>query len=103
MKWARKKLKLIIQRRFGLREFLIAHGFLDAKGELKKEEAEAIEAALYQEFPSGFVARAAVGVAPQKPPKDFFPTPTRSWLNSCARARRFIAANIRKPQFRPIS
>jgi hypothetical protein len=48
----------------GLREFLTSHGFVNANGSLKKDEAEQIEAALYEEFPSGFIARAAVGVAP---------------------------------------
>ncbi len=56
----------------GLREFLSAHGFIDAKGEIKKEEAETIEAALYQEFPAGFIARVAVGVAPSETTQGLF-------------------------------
>ncbi len=56
----------------GLREFLVQHGFLNSKGEIKKEEAEEIESALYQDFPAGFVVRAAVGVAPQETTKGLF-------------------------------
>ena len=50
----------------GLREFLIANHFVSAAGEIKIDDADQIEATLYQEFPSGFIVRAAVGVAPSE-------------------------------------
>jgi hypothetical protein len=56
----------------GLREFLISHDFLTAKGEIKREDAERLESALYQEFPAGFVVRAAVGVAPKETTQGLF-------------------------------
>ena len=56
----------------GLREFLVRGRFLDTTGQLKKDQAEDIEMALYEEFPSGFVVRAAVGVAPQETTKGLF-------------------------------
>jgi hypothetical protein len=59
-----EKAQVYYPKTIGLREFLISHQFINANGEIKKEEADQIEAALYQEFPSGFIARAAVGVAP---------------------------------------
>jgi hypothetical protein len=61
-----EKAQQFYPKTLGLREFLTAHGFIDAQGEIKKEEAENIEAALYQEFPAGFIARVAVGVAPSE-------------------------------------
>ncbi len=56
----------------GLREFLVQGKFLDAGGQIKKSQAEEIEMALYEEFPSGFVVRAAVGVAPQETTKGLY-------------------------------
>lgn len=56
----------------GLREFLVSHNFLEANGDIKRDQAEAIEAALYQDFPSGFIARAAVGVAPSETTQGLF-------------------------------
>ncbi len=68
-----EKAQVYYPKTVGLREFLVQHGFLNPAGDIKKDEAEAIEAALYQDFPSGFVARAAVGVAPQETTKGLFP------------------------------
>lgn len=67
-----EKAQVYYPKTVGLREFLVRRGFLNAQGDIKKDEAEAIEAALYQEFPAGFVARAAVGVAPQETTKGLF-------------------------------
>ena len=67
-----EKARRYFPKTVGLREFLIGRGFLDAKGEIKTNEADAIETALYQEFPSGFVVRAAVGVAPNETTKGLF-------------------------------
>ena len=61
-----EKAQVYYPKTMGLREFLSGHGFIDAKGEIKREEAENIESALYQEFPAGFIARVAVGVAPSE-------------------------------------
>ncbi|MES2965401.1 MAG: hypothetical protein V4760_16080 [Bdellovibrionota bacterium] len=58
-------------RTLGLREFLAKHGLIDAKGEIKVA-GDAIEEALHQEFPAGFVARPAVGVAPRETGKGLF-------------------------------
>ena len=49
----------------GLREFLVKHSLLDGQGEVLRN-GDAIEEALHAEFPSGFVARVAVGVAPRE-------------------------------------
>ncbi len=57
----------------GLREFLAKHGMLNAKGEIATD-GEAVEAALHEEFPAGFVVRPAVGVAPRETGKGLFKT-----------------------------
>ena len=49
----------------GLREFLFKHHLLDSRGQISADGDE-IETALYEEFPSGFFVRPAVGVAPQE-------------------------------------
>lgn len=67
-----KQAQFFYPKTLGLREFLISHRFLNERGEIKKDEAEAIEASLYEEFPAGFVVRAAVGVAPSETSQGLF-------------------------------
>lgn len=49
----------------GLRDFLVREGLVDRSGRLVAD-GDQIEAKLYQAFPTGFVARPAVGVAPRE-------------------------------------
>ena len=49
----------------GLREFLAAHKLINDKGAIVAD-GDAIEQALHDEFPTGFVVRPAVGVAPRE-------------------------------------
>ncbi len=60
-----------LPKTMGLREFLIAAGLVDAEGRLRAD-GDAIEAALFREFPAGFVARPAVGVAPSETGRGLF-------------------------------
>lgn len=57
----------------GLREFLAKHRLIDARGEIVAD-GERIEDALHEEFPAGFNARPAVGVAPRETGKGLFKT-----------------------------
>lgn len=61
-----EKAQTLYPKTIGLREFLVSHGFLAQGGEIKKDDVEEIEAALYAEFPNGFIARPAVGVSPRE-------------------------------------
>jgi hypothetical protein len=61
-----EKAQSLYPKTLGLREFLLRHGFLASNGQIKKDDVEEIEAALYEEFPNGFIARAAVGVSPRE-------------------------------------
>jgi len=49
----------------GLRDFLVREGLVDRAGRLVAD-GDQIESKLYQAFPTGFVARPAVGVAPRE-------------------------------------
>lgn len=49
----------------GLRDFLVREGLVDSAGRLVAD-GDLIESKLYQAFPTGFVARPAVGVAPRE-------------------------------------
>lgn len=55
----------------GLREFLISASLIDSDGRLRAD-GDVIEAALFREFPAGFVARPAVGVAPRETGRGLF-------------------------------
>lgn len=55
----------------GLKEFLVKHKLINAKGQLKKD-VEAFEVALANEFPKGFIVRPTVGIAPQESFKGMF-------------------------------
>lgn len=57
----------------GLKEFLASRRLVDASGKIVAS-GEAIEEALHQEFPSGFVVRPAVGVAPSERGRGLFST-----------------------------
>jgi hypothetical protein len=59
-------------RTMGLKEFLIKYGLVNASGEINAD-GDRVEAALFEEFPAGFVARPAVGVAPQETGRGLFP------------------------------
>lgn len=56
----------------GLREFLYKHKMIDNKGRLTASGDE-IEQALHDEFPTGYVVRPAVGIAPQETARGLFP------------------------------
>ncbi|MDZ4084182.1 MAG: hypothetical protein U1E10_14660 [Bdellovibrionales bacterium] len=49
----------------GLRDFLVRQGLVDSVGRLVAD-GDLIESKLYEAFPTGFVARPAVGVAPRE-------------------------------------
>ena len=55
----------------GLRDFLVREGLVDASGRLIAD-GDSIESRLYQVFPTGFVARPAVGVAPRETGRGLF-------------------------------
>lgn len=55
----------------GLREFLVSASLVDSEGRLRAD-GDVIEAALFREFPAGFVARPAVGVAPSETGRGLF-------------------------------
>lgn len=59
-------------RTIGLKEFLKKHSFIDKRGRISAS-GDAIDAALYREFPAGFVVRPAVGVGPQESGRGLFP------------------------------
>ena len=56
----------------GLREFLVKRRLVNAMGELVSD-GDAIEQALAEEFPAGFVVRPAVGIAPSETGRGLFP------------------------------
>jgi len=56
----------------GLREFLFKHKMVDNKGNLAAGGDE-IEQALHDEFPTGYIVRPAVGIAPQETARGLFP------------------------------
>lgn len=56
----------------GLREFLYKHKMVDSKGNITASGDE-IEQALHDDFPTGYVVRPAVGVAPQETARGLFP------------------------------
>lgn len=55
----------------GLKEFLYKHKLIDSRGRMTAS-GEEIEQALFAEFPAGFVARPAVGVAPKETPRGLY-------------------------------
>ncbi len=57
----------------GLREFLVSKRLVDKKGVVVRD-GDKIEAALFQEFPAGFTARPAVGVAGYETSRGLYPT-----------------------------
>ncbi|HVK61855.1 MAG TPA: hypothetical protein VM432_09910 [Bdellovibrionales bacterium] len=57
----------------GLREFLVSKKLVTRKGKIVAD-GDKIEAALFQEFPAGFVARPAVGVAAYETSRGLYPT-----------------------------
>lgn len=58
-------------RTVGLRDFLVREGLVDASGRIIAD-GDQIESKLYQVFPTGFVARPAVGVAPRETGRGLF-------------------------------
>jgi hypothetical protein len=56
----------------GLREFLFKHALIDPQGRINAS-GETIEAALFREFPAGYIVRPAVGVAPGETGRGLFP------------------------------
>jgi hypothetical protein len=64
----------IYPKTVGLREFLYKHKLLKPNGEIAVS-GEKIEEALHLEFPSGFVVRPAVGVAPNETGRGLFAEP----------------------------
>ena len=69
-----EKAQALYPKTLGLREFLVKHGFLAQTGAIKKDDVEEIEAALYEEFPNGFLARVAVGVSPRETSRGLYPS-----------------------------
>lgn len=55
----------------GLRDFLVREGLVDTAGRIIAD-GDQIESKLYQVFPTGFVARPAVGVAPRETGRGLF-------------------------------
>lgn len=66
-------------RTIGLREFLVKHRLVDAKGVIRVE-GDDLEEILHQEFPRGFIVRPAVGVAPKETSLGLFPE-SESFIN----------------------
>lgn len=60
-----------VVKTIGLRDFLVAEGLVNADGRLVAD-GDKIESSLFKAFPSGFVARPAVGVAPRETGRGLF-------------------------------
>lgn len=58
-------------RTTGLRDFLVTRNLVNAEGRLTAD-GDQVESALFKEFPAGFVARPAVGVAPRETGRGLF-------------------------------
>lgn len=61
-----------IPKTLGLKEFLYKYNLVDLKGDVVAS-GDRIEAALFEEFPSGFAVRPAVGVAPRETARGLYP------------------------------
>lgn len=59
-------------RTMGLKEFLVKWKLVDGKGQITAD-GDQVEAALLEEFPAGFLARPAVGVAPHETTRGLYP------------------------------
>lgn len=63
---------VIYPKTLGLKQFLERRRLVDAEGRLKADP-DAVEQALADEFPYGFIVRPAVGVAPRETERGLFP------------------------------
>jgi hypothetical protein len=72
-KFMADKADLYLPKTLGLKAFLETHQLLRANGELIPD-GDRIEEALHQEFPSGFVVRPAVGIAPHETSLGMYPS-----------------------------
>lgn len=63
-----------LPKTLGLKQFLERHQLVDSKGRVLAD-GDKIDSALYEEFPTGFFVRPAVGITPFETEKGLFSTP----------------------------